>query len=199
MLTQRSTPIPLLDCRLGPRLRPSTAPDVLGRLRKSCPMILEKFREGPRSKDVGAVREDPWRRPHLRCVTKGSQRNLEDDKQRLDHEKETRQLNDKSDASRTEARCETHPRDVGRLAQDHRKWTPSPLGGLPVPAVPTSTFHKKDFLREALLSPDLEKHLFPALGATEVSFRRQQTPTGSFQSLTVPQRNARSLSPTSPI
>lgn len=31
-----------------------------------------------------------------------------------------RKLKDKSDASRTEARCETHPRDIGRLAQDHR-------------------------------------------------------------------------------
>lgn len=46
---------------------------MLGRLRKKCPMILEKFREGPRSKDVAAVREYPWRRQYLRCITKGEE------------------------------------------------------------------------------------------------------------------------------
>ena len=59
--------------------------------------------------------------------------------------------------------------------------------------LPSSTHQKKGPQREALLGPDLGKHLFPALRATEGCLRGQQPPSWKhFQSLTVPPRSARS-------
>lgn len=61
--------------------------------------------------------------------------------------------------------------------------------------LPSSTHHKKGPQREALLGPDLGKHLFPALRATEECLRGQQPPSWKhFQSLTAPYRSARSHS-----
>lgn len=61
--------------------------------------------------------------------------------------------------------------------------------------LPSSTHHKKGPQREALLGPDLGKHLFPALRATEECLRGQQPPSWKhFQSLTAPHRSARSHS-----